>query len=154
MCGNNFDGGRHNFFSGRSTSPKRDQNIMSSPQCARARIPLRFNLINDVYEARPLTTLPALLKQLATPTSAFVVAGDFLGGSQLSVALSAAHVVPLLNELGADLVCLGNHEFDFGPKRLEALIAQSRFPWLCANAVQSANGARSGRESLPYRSSL
>ena len=49
--------------------------------------------------------------------------------------------MPLLDRLGVDLVCLGNHEFDFGPEQLGALVASSRFRWLCANALQASDGA-------------
>ena len=57
------------------------------------------------------------------------------------MALKGAHVVPLLDRIGVDLVCLGNHEFDFGPEQLGALVASSRFRWLCANALQASDGA-------------
>jgi 5'-nucleotidase/UDP-sugar diphosphatase len=37
-----------------------------------------------------------------------------LGGSALCEITKGTHVVEILNELGVDAACAGNHEFDFG----------------------------------------
>ena len=42
-----------------------------------------------------------------------------------------------MNLVGYDAMAVGNHEFDFGVERLEALARQARFPWLSANTLGS-----------------
>ncbi|KAI4524465.1 Metallo-dependent phosphatase [Schizophyllum commune Loenen D] len=44
------------------------------------------------------------------------------------------HIVPVLNYLGIDIACYGNHDFDLGEQRLVELSAQCNFPWLLSNA--------------------
>lgn len=42
-------------------------------------------------------------------------------------------MIELMNEVGYDVVTLGNHEFDKGPKVLRSMIEGSEFEWVCAN---------------------
>lgn len=49
-------------------------------------------------------------------------------------------MVPVLNELGIDMSCLGNHDFDFGLDNLQRLLSQTNFPWLLSNVVDSSTG--------------
>lgn len=65
------------------------------------------------------------------------VNGDFLFPSILSAFDKAVHRIELLNDLGVDLVALGNHEFDFGPEIVKERIAESKFQWLAANAFDT-----------------
>lgn len=39
------------------------------------------------------------------------------------------------NYIGYDAMAMGNHEFDPSPEDMQKQIAQSDFPWLCANVV-------------------
>ena len=48
--------------------------------------------------------------------------------------------VPAVNELGIDVACLGNHDFDFGLPNLKALVRDSNFPWLLSNVFDSESG--------------
>ncbi|KAL1696294.1 5'-nucleotidase [Schizophyllum commune] len=48
--------------------------------------------------------------------------------------------MPVLNRLGIDVACYGNHDFDFGEQRLIELSARCNFPWLLSNAL-SPNGS-------------
>jgi 5'-nucleotidase / UDP-sugar diphosphatase len=53
-------------------------------------------------------------------------AGDFLMGTLFqSLEVSTGFQLRLMKAMGYDLVCLGNHEFDFGPEKLAAIISQS-----------------------------
>ena len=69
--------------------------------------------------------------------------GDFLQGSPLSDLAAQADggwtgpnpVIRAMNALAYDAVALGNHEFNFGLSRLQDLLAEARFPMICANAV-------------------
>jgi len=42
-------------------------------------------------------------------------------------------VLELYNRLGLDLLCPGNHEFDYGLENLEKFAARAHFPFVCAN---------------------
>jgi 5'-nucleotidase/UDP-sugar diphosphatase len=42
-------------------------------------------------------------------------------------------VLELYNRLGLDVLCPGNHEFDFGLDDLKKFAARARFPFVCAN---------------------
>ncbi len=86
-----------------------------------------------------------------------VDAGDLFQGTLESNLNEGAVVVRAYNTLGYDAVAIGNHEFDFGPVgpatsprtraddprgALKARAAEARFPFLAANIVDAATGAR------------
>lgn len=48
-------------------------------------------------------------------------------------------IIDIMNEIGFDVACIGNHEFDYGPVALANRIEQSNFPWVCANAEAKTN---------------
>lgn len=98
---------------------------------------------NDVYEIVPdkegrggFASMQTLLNQERETATYHVttVNGDFLSPCVLSIFDKGAHRIDLFNRLGVDMVVLGNHEFDFGPDVVKERIAESKFPWLTANA--------------------
>lgn len=66
-----------------------------------------------------------------------VLPGDFLGGSIYAAAHEGESVIDVLNHLDIDYFTLGNHEFDFGAKRVEELMGKSKFKWLGSNVRHS-----------------
>ena len=48
-------------------------------------------------------------------------------------------MLELLNRLGVDLLCPGNHEFDYGLENLQKFAARARFPFISANIAAPAN---------------
>jgi 5'-nucleotidase len=55
-----------------------------------------------------------------------VDAGDFLMGTLFhSLEVKTGFQLRLMKKMGYDMVCLGNHEFDFGPEKLAAIINRS-----------------------------
>ncbi|KAL3438547.1 Metallo-dependent phosphatase-like protein [Aspergillus tetrazonus] len=60
--------------------------------------------------------------------------GDAFSPSLEASVLKGAQVCPLLNLVGVDIGCYGNHDFDFGDARLIELSSQLKFPWLLSNA--------------------
>ncbi|KAH7963188.1 hypothetical protein HPB52_019940 [Rhipicephalus sanguineus] len=52
------------------------------------------------------------------PNTIFVNAGDFFQGTAWYTVLKSALVSEVMVEMGYDYACLGNHEFDNGPKGL------------------------------------
>ncbi|MBL8231166.1 MAG: 5'-nucleotidase C-terminal domain-containing protein [Bryobacterales bacterium] len=54
--------------------------------------------------------------------------------------LSIDPMMLAMNALGFDAMALGNHEFNFGLKNLEAARKSAKFPWLSANTVAPSSG--------------
>ncbi|MBN2665811.1 MAG: 5'-nucleotidase C-terminal domain-containing protein [Bacteroidales bacterium] len=73
-----------------------------------------------------------------------VDAGDFLMGTLFhSMELKTGFQLRLMEQMGYDVICLGNHEFDFGPVKTAGIIKASLSmgdipPLLLSNAVLSA----------------
>lgn len=59
--------------------------------------------------------------------------GDFSQGSPYFSLFKGDVEIELMNALGYDAVCLGNHEFDNGQKELARRIGNADFEFLCAN---------------------
>ncbi|KAK3714778.1 hypothetical protein LTR37_007512 [Vermiconidia calcicola] len=51
-------------------------------------------------------------------------------------------MVPLLNNIGTDIACAGNHEFDFGAAQFQKLKPRCNFPWLLTNVFDPSEGER------------
>jgi 5'-nucleotidase / UDP-sugar diphosphatase len=65
----------------------------------------------------------------------FVANGDDIAPSLLSGVFEphGIHMIEALNEAPVDVNTLANHEFDFGPDNLRALLAESETTWVTAN---------------------
>uniref|UniRef100_A0A7S2S175 5'-nucleotidase n=1 Tax=Mucochytrium quahogii TaxID=96639 RepID=A0A7S2S175_9STRA len=59
--------------------------------------------------------------------------GDAFNPSIESVTTKGKHMVPVLNAIGVDVACFGNHDFDFGIEELMKLSLNCKFPWLISN---------------------
>jgi 5'-nucleotidase len=81
-----------------------------------------------------------------------VSAGDFFQGTLIANQFQGTAVIDVLNHLHYDAVAVGNHEFDYGPLRLdlqhhpknfdprgvlEARMQQAQFPFLSCNIIDS-----------------
>lgn len=64
-----------------------------------------------------------------------VFSGDLFSPSVESSTTRGRHMPPIINGLGVDVGCVGNHEFDFGFPRLKELINDTKFPWLLSNII-------------------
>jgi 2',3'-cyclic-nucleotide 2'-phosphodiesterase (5'-nucleotidase family) len=75
----------------------------------------------------------------ANPNPILVHGGDFMVGTLMFNAYFGVPELQILNALGFDALCLGNHEFDVGPEQLGGFFAMaqidSAFNILCTNAV-------------------
>lgn len=67
--------------------------------------------------------------------------GDFSFGGPLGAASRGEYIVRLMNAVGYDAACLGNHEFDYGLPQLRRLDSLSAAPLLCCN-FSSADGSQ------------
>ncbi|KAL3785491.1 hypothetical protein ACHAWO_013431 [Cyclotella atomus] len=54
----------------------------------------------------------------------------------MSTILRGEQMLPVLNALDIDAVCLGNHDLDFGVAEFKDLKEQCNFPWICSNASE------------------
>ena len=93
---------------------------------------------NDIH-AR-LSNFPRLATAVAecrdTVDCILVDAGDrWTGNSYVDLAEGRLPIIDLMNEVGYDVVTLGNHEFDMGPALLQGAIDHSRFATICSNMV-------------------
>ena len=76
------------------------------------------------------------------PDSLTVDVGDVVQGTAVSMHSGGRLIIDLFNRLGYDAWTLGNHDFDWGPEKTEALLADSACPVLTANLERG--GGRPG----------
>jgi 2',3'-cyclic-nucleotide 2'-phosphodiesterase (5'-nucleotidase family) len=69
-----------------------------------------------------------------------VGAGDQIGPHALSPVSQWRAPVDVLNLVGPDADVVGNHEFDYGLDGVAGATADSEFPWLATNLVNSSTG--------------
>lgn len=77
-----------------------------------------------------------------------VDAGDFSQGTSYFTMLHGDLEIDLLNAMGYDVVCLGNHEFDNGLEELARRLGNLKCPAVCANYEFS--GSDLSRLVKPY----
>ena len=63
--------------------------------------------------------------------------GDAISPSLMSGFDNGAHMIDLYNNVGFDVMVLGNHEFDFGPEIAKERIAEAEFPILGGNVFDT-----------------
>jgi len=71
-----------------------------------------------------------------SPHSLTVDVGDVVQGTPVSLESGGTLMIDLFNRLGYDAWTLGNHDFDWGPEKLEALLDRSASPVLTANVTR------------------
>jgi 2',3'-cyclic-nucleotide 2'-phosphodiesterase (5'-nucleotidase family) len=124
-------------------------------QSAFSQIKIQIIQINDVYEIAGLNEgkignlarVATLEKRVAAkgPTL-MVMSGDFVSPSVLNKVpyegenMEGRQMVDIMNKIGVDMVCFGNHEFDIKEKFLLKRIDESQFDWISTNADHLVNG--------------
>jgi 5'-nucleotidase / UDP-sugar diphosphatase len=129
------------------------------PSSPRARAPVSFLQINDVYTTVPvpgedlggLARIATLKQRLAAAgrTPFLVLAGDFLSPSVASTAFKGEHMIAALNAAGLDMATLGNHEFDFGDDVLIQRMHEAKWQWVVSNVVDTRTG-KPIADAAPY----
>ncbi|OYR85924.1 bifunctional metallophosphatase/5'-nucleotidase, partial [Halorubrum distributum] len=95
-----------------------------------------------------LVTLIEQRRAAADGPVVVVGGGDEVGPHALSPISQWRAPVDVLNEVGPDADVIGNHEFDYGLDPISDVTADSEFPWLATNLVDSETGeAFGGTES-------
>ena len=89
-----------------------------------------------------------------SPHSITVDVGDVVQGTAVSQACGGEVMIDLFNRLAYDAWTLGNHDFDWGPEKLETLLQRSASPVLTANLSRGGTlpGAFDGawKQVLPW----
>ena len=78
--------------------------------------------------------LASKLRELRTPNSLYLDAGDQFQGTLFYTTYKAQTAWVFSNMLKLDAMALGNHEFDDGPAMLAEFLANTNFPVLSANS--------------------
>lgn len=105
--------------------------------------PLTINDDNTVGGFARIATIINEEKAHNEGTTLVVDAGDFLMGTLFQgLEVKTGFELRLMKEMGYDVVCIGNHEFDYGPEKLAEIIstaaATGKIPsLLLSNAVFS-----------------
>ena len=96
---------------------------------------LRVVHVNDVYLLDQLPKLKCLVDRMKKkPGKTIVVmSGDFIMPSLLSGVDKGAGMIDVLNQVGLDYVCFGNHECDIPNHALIERIKESKFTWINSN---------------------
>ncbi|KAE9970545.1 hypothetical protein EG327_010241 [Venturia inaequalis] len=110
---------------------------------------LRFIHYNDVYHVDPSSAEPAGgVARFMTVCRDYQQNQKFDGQSKLLTFFSGdafnpsleSSVTKVLNAIGTDVACVGNHDLDFGVRQFRHLTSQCHFPWLLANVLDPALG--------------
>jgi len=67
----------------------------------------------------------------------YLNAGDLVQGTPVSTLFHGAPIYQIANLLGIDVSTLGNHEFDYGWRRVQEFFRIARFPIVSANIVDA-----------------
>ncbi|KAG2140515.1 Metallo-dependent phosphatase [Suillus bovinus] len=70
-----------------------------------------------------------------------IFSGDTFSPSWQSSITRGKHMAAVMKALNVDVSVAGNHEFDFGYRRLAELIHETNFPWLLSNIIDTDTGA-------------
>lgn len=88
--------------------------------------PLTINDDNTTGGFSRIATILKKEKEANDGITLTVDAGDFLMGTLFqSLEAETGFQLQLMKKMGYDVVCLGNHEFDFGPEKLASIISSS-----------------------------
>lgn len=72
--------------------------------------------------------------------------GDTLHGTTFATLNKGESIVEVLNITGIDYMALGNHDFNYGDKRLKELMKTADFGILTANVIDKTTGKPLGKE--------
>ena len=100
--------------------------------------------VNDVYDLEHLPKLRTLVDEVKAQREGKVIttlAGDFLSPSVLSSLDRGRGMVQVLNAVGVDYACLGNHEADVGLKALRKRLGEFDATLINSNVPGAVDGA-------------
>ena len=99
---------------------------------------------NDVHGAIEyypvLAGLRDAIVKADTSWTAVVSSGDYLSGDASCTLEKGKYIVQMMSSVGYDAVTIGNHEFDWGGKRLMELLPDIKTSVVCTNFYDCATG--------------
>lgn len=118
-------------------------------------VTITFLHTNDVYQISPskgwggLAELATLLdaERARSDNTITTFGGDLVSPSVLSLLTKGEHMVQLMTDVGTDVAVVGNHEFDHGTVIAAQRFADSGFPWLGTNVIDSQGNPVLGLEA-------
>lgn len=112
---------------------------------------LKIVHFNDVYNvdekpiepkggaARFVTAIKNARTSRGIP-SLVIFSGDAFSPATLSPYTKGAEMPVVLNAIGVDVACLGNHDLDFGLEVMYQRVQECNFPWICSNVKCTQSG--------------
>ena len=70
---------------------------------------------------------------------ALVDAGDHIQGTAYGSMDNGASIIKFMNAAKYDIATIGNHEFDYGAKRVFEVIKEAKFPYVACNFLKTKN---------------
>ncbi len=98
---------------------------------------------NDVHcNVDGYEDMAALKKEMQEQTNyvSVVSCGDYLQGDVIGAISRGKAIVQIMNEVGYDVVAVGNHEFDYGTLRLKSLVKSMNAKVVACNFVKKSTG--------------
>eukprot|EP00808_Paulinella_micropora_P031989 g39502.t1 len=115
---------------------------------------LVFYTVNDVYTTVHMAKLKQFIidknKELKPTKHLVVLPGDFLGPSTLGLFDNGKNMVEVMNAVGFDYVCYGNHEFDYKIPVLEQRLLELDSTILNSNARFATQKSVAASEDIPH----
>ncbi len=96
---------------------------------------------NDVHcgvdDAIGYAGLAAFKKELEADNHVVLAdVGDSVQGAAIGTLSKGTHIIDIMNQVGYDVMTVGNHEFDYGMDQFFSLVEQADFPVVCANFMK------------------
>eukprot|EP01084_Bolivina_argentea_P253126 425098_1 len=101
--------------------------------------PIHIIHFNDVYDINNAPRFMSLINDFKVLNPIILFSGDFLSPSNMSCITKGEHMVTILNEVGIDCACIGNHELDFGEENCIEMFKKLNFPVLNTNILTGVN---------------
>jgi len=110
---------------------------------------LHAHLLPDDQDRGGFARLATLIRQQKAQCRAclYLNAGDLVQGTPVSTIFHGTPIYQIANLIGLDAGTLGNHEFDYGWRRVQEFSRIAKFPLLSANVVDAAGKSITGQ---PY----
>jgi 2',3'-cyclic-nucleotide 2'-phosphodiesterase (5'-nucleotidase family) len=111
---------------------------------------LHAHLLPDANGRGGFAQLAAILRQESAGCSSCLVlnGGDLVQGTPVSTIYQGLPIFELANLLHFDASVIGNHEFDYGWRKIPEFMEAAQFPNLAANIVDERGGLLAERDFL------
>ncbi len=115
-------------------------NLAQSPSANSADKTVTIIHLNDIHsQIDNFGRLKSLVDSLekGNPNVLIFGAGDYFSGNPIVDFYDpkGLPMIELMNKIGFDVACFGNHEFDYGQKSLQYLRLRSQFPYISSNII-------------------